>query len=533
MRSGEMISASCWRRGPALPPRRHWARWCRRIVLGGNTSLGQRVEKGWTCRRWAGPRCRISRLMAGLSGVLETNRFTILRARPAPLPRAPIRPSFKLQIGGHGCPTQHRAPHRCAHDGVHAERDGAVQRRSGGARRVSPTADGSRPWPGQCRDGASRTGLHRLQGGRRRCHRRPMNSPSSVFVVHPPSITRLGQNRSMPPDAMPAARRLEVVRATPLVTSTGKTVGKLVGPSMPSSTRRLDRQRCRSNRTQAAGWPQKVLFTAPATGPCPRVPGGVAHLHHQWPAAPLHSPVGGQHAWSPQSTISSARWGRISAMRQAALGQEILTVVDHHPGASRSSPASVSSASCTSTPAGLDGMDEQPGHGTDQIGSGKPRWRSQGKWHGQKGPHVTTHTDSAGAPRPSCNPGWPNLLISVSASAGVVGRTWLVATRTTEGGPGARPSSHSAATADVRAYALNAASRSLPESLRSWPDAEHATAVAQSRQGDPGRLRAFDAAPGWKHWPGSWMCRRWKSARPRLCGFSPWWRWWTARWPRP
>ena len=58
------------------------------------------------------------------------------------------------------------------------------------------------------------------------------------------------------------------------------------------------------------------------------------------------------------------------------------------------------------------------------------------------------------------------------------------------------PGPQSAATADVRAYALNAASRSLLESLRSWPDAEHATAVKHMQvQGDQDGCVHFDAAP--------------------------------------
>lgn len=49
--------------------------------------------------------------------------------------------------------------------------------------------------------------------------------------------------------------------------------------------------------------------------------------------------------------------------------------------------------------------------------------------------------------------------------------------------------------ADVRAYALNAASRTLLESLRSWPDAEHATPVTRMRvQGDQDGEVHFDAA---------------------------------------
>lgn len=57
--------------------------------------------------------------------------------------------------------------------------------------------------------------------------------------------------------------------------------------------------------------------------------------------------------------------------------------------------------------------------------------------------------------------------------------------------PGPKP----AAASDVRAYALNAASRSLLESLRSWPDAEHATPVrAMQVHGDQGGKVHFDAA---------------------------------------
>lgn len=48
---------------------------------------------------------------------------------------------------------------------------------------------------------------------------------------------------------------------------------------------------------------------------------------------------------------------------------------------------------------------------------------------------------------------------------------------------------------DVRAYALNQASRQLLESLRSWPDERHATAVRQMHvQGDQGGRVQFDAA---------------------------------------
>lgn len=57
------------------------------------------------------------------------------------------------------------------------------------------------------------------------------------------------------------------------------------------------------------------------------------------------------------------------------------------------------------------------------------------------------------------------------------------------------PGQKSPATADVRAYALNMASRKLLESLRSWPDAEHATALrAMQVQGDRDGAVRFDAA---------------------------------------
>jgi 2-polyprenyl-6-methoxyphenol hydroxylase-like FAD-dependent oxidoreductase len=50
---------------------------------------------------------------------------------------------------------------------------------------------------------------------------------------------------------------------------------------------------------------------------------------------------------------------------------------------------------------------------------------------------------------------------------------------------------------DVRAYALNAASRELLDSVRAWPDAGHATPVAGMEvHGDEGGLVRFDASPG-------------------------------------
>lgn len=81
---------------------------------------------------------------------------------------------------------------------------------------------------------------------------------------------------------------------------------------------------------------------------------------------------------------------------------------------------------------------------------------------------------------------------------GIVGRTLalLLARERLKVALVPAPGPHSAATADVRAYALNAASRSLLESLRSWPDAEHATAVKHMQvQGDQDGCVHFNAAP--------------------------------------
>ncbi|RYY91817.1 MAG: ubiquinone biosynthesis protein UbiH [Comamonadaceae bacterium] len=56
------------------------------------------------------------------------------------------------------------------------------------------------------------------------------------------------------------------------------------------------------------------------------------------------------------------------------------------------------------------------------------------------------------------------------------------------------PPSAEHAQADVRAYALNSASRTLLESLRAWPDAPHATAVREMQvHGDDGGQVRFDA----------------------------------------
>ena len=59
----------------------------------------------------------------------------------------------------------------------------------------------------------------------------------------------------------------------------------------------------------------------------------------------------------------------------------------------------------------------------------------------------------------------------------------------------APPRDAQAGTGDVRAYALNAQSKALLESLRCWPDATHATEVRRMQvKGDDGGEVNFNAA---------------------------------------
>lgn len=61
--------------------------------------------------------------------------------------------------------------------------------------------------------------------------------------------------------------------------------------------------------------------------------------------------------------------------------------------------------------------------------------------------------------------------------------------------PGADHAPTQSGASDVRAYALNQASRELLESVRCWPDAQHATPVLSMQvHGDGGGQVAFDAA---------------------------------------
>ncbi len=80
--------------------------------------------------------------------------------------------------------------------------------------------------------------------------------------------------------------------------------------------------------------------------------------------------------------------------------------------------------------------------------------------------------------------------------AGIVGRT-LALLLAREGFSIAlvgAPEPFDSERSDIRAYALNASSRNLLESLRCWPDAEHATAVLEMLvQGDDGGSVHFDA----------------------------------------
>ncbi len=80
--------------------------------------------------------------------------------------------------------------------------------------------------------------------------------------------------------------------------------------------------------------------------------------------------------------------------------------------------------------------------------------------------------------------------------AGIVGRTLalLLARERLRVALVASPAPAAGATSDVRAYALNSASRTLLEGLRSWPDATHATAVTSMQvAGDQGGAVRFDA----------------------------------------
>lgn len=81
--------------------------------------------------------------------------------------------------------------------------------------------------------------------------------------------------------------------------------------------------------------------------------------------------------------------------------------------------------------------------------------------------------------------------------AGIVGRTLalLLARERLRVGLVRHPARDSGANSDVRAYALNAASRELLERVRGWPDAQHATPVERMEvHGDEGGELVFRVA---------------------------------------
>lgn len=83
--------------------------------------------------------------------------------------------------------------------------------------------------------------------------------------------------------------------------------------------------------------------------------------------------------------------------------------------------------------------------------------------------------------------------------AGVVGRALalLLARDRLRVGLVREPGRDDGASSDVRAYALNAASRELLERVRAWPDEEHATPVLSMEvHGDEGGQVRFDAPSG-------------------------------------
>ena len=95
-------------------------------------------------------------------------------------------------------------------------------------------------------------------------------------------------------------------------------------------------------------------------------------------------------------------------------------------------------------------------------------------------------------------PGMTQALDICIRGAGIVGRTLallLARERLRVGLVAPTAAGTSQLAADVRAYALNARSRALLESLRCWPDASHATEVRHMQvKGDDGGEVNFDAA---------------------------------------
>jgi 2-polyprenyl-6-methoxyphenol hydroxylase-like FAD-dependent oxidoreductase len=103
---------------------------------------------------------------------------------------------------------------------------------------------------------------------------------------------------------------------------------------------------------------------------------------------------------------------------------------------------------------------------------------------------------SAGIVPASYNPSMAHALDVCIRGDGVVGRTlaMLLARDRLRVGLVRQPVAAAGAVSDVRAYALNAASKDLLEILRAWPDAQHATPVtAMQVHGDEGGQVQFKA----------------------------------------
>lgn len=108
------------------------------------------------------------------------------------------------------------------------------------------------------------------------------------------------------------------------------------------------------------------------------------------------------------------------------------------------------------------------------------------------------HWPAPGLARPPTIPDMTQALDICIRGSGIVGRALalLLARERLRVGLVAPPAADAApASGDVRAYALNAPSRALLESLRCWPDARHATEVTHIQvKGDDGGEVHFDAA---------------------------------------
>ena len=193
-------------------------------------------------------------------------------------------------------------------------------------------------------------------------------------------------------------------------------------------------------------------------------------------------------------------------------------VVDHHPGAVElQAGLDQQRLVQLDAGAGLDRVDEQAGDGGLEVEVG----RVHGRVLVQESAIVSQPACAGGS---SYNPPMalpPEVCIR---GAGIVGRTLalLLARERVRVALVAPPSPPDAAS-DVRAYALNAASKALLESLRAWPDAAHATPCARCWCMAT-KAAACSSAPRGRRsrrWPGSSTCPRSSSDWPTRCASSP------------